>query len=309
MREPALILNPRARKLQRRPELIDEVRRRTRGRADVFVPTTFAELDSVAQTILEKGAPIVLIAGGDGTYMAGVSALSRAARGRGIPRIVLAPAGTVATVARNFGQRLGLLETVERVCADRVGKADNPRPTLRVNDGAEERVGFTVGTGLVARFFEKYEAAGAPGYGGAFNIVLRIFVGSFRNDAYARSVLEPLPCRIVADGHELEPKAFSLVICSVLRDLGLHMLVTYRAAENPLRPQLVASPLPPARLGPQWPRVALGLPLTGPENFDALVESFTIDFGDFGPYVLDGDTLRAKKITVSAGPLIRVVTY
>lgn len=140
----------------------------------------------------------------------------------------MAPGGTVATVARNWGQRAGLLDTVRRATRDVPPLRTLQSPTLRVvGDG--ERVGFIFGTGLVARFFERYYAAGAGGYAAAARIVARIFVGSFVTDAYSRSVLEPLPCRITVDDRTLEPDAFSLVVASVVKDLGLHMWVTHRA--------------------------------------------------------------------------------
>ncbi len=62
------------------------------------------------------------------------------------------------------------------------------------------RIGFIFGTGLVARFFERYYESGAGGYAAAARIVARIFAGSFVADAYSRSVLEPLPCRLLVDG-------------------------------------------------------------------------------------------------------------
>ena len=106
------------------------------------------------------------------------------------------------------------------------------------------------------------------------------------------------------------PRAWSLVVCSVVRDLGLHMLVTHRAGEDPARPHLVASPLPTRALGPQAPRVVAGKPLVGDGNFDGLVERFVRRGPDArGCYVLDGDVFRAAEVEVSAGPMIRVRTY
>jgi hypothetical protein len=87
------------------------------------------------------------------------------------------------------------------------------------------------------------------------------------------------------------------------------MLVTHRGGEDPSKPHLVASPLSPRALGPQWPLVALGKRLVGSGNFDDLVREFTVEFdSNDGPYVLDGDMFRAKTVTVRAGPQIRVAT-
>jgi diacylglycerol kinase family enzyme len=274
----------------------------------VFVTKDVAALDDAARIIAAAGAHTVVLAGGDGTFMAGVTAFVRSSP-NSLPRFVLAPAGTVATVARNFGQRAGLIETLRRIVRDGSALPAIVRPTLRIlEDDGTLRVGFTVGTGLVARFFERYEQAGAGGPRTALSIVARTFVGSFRGDDYAKSVLDPLPCRLIVDDRELESRAFSLIVCSVLTDLGIRMRVTYRGGEDPERPHLVASALTPRELGPQWPRVALGRRLVGERNFDDLVRQFRIELGaEPGPYVLDGDTFRARRITVSAGPQIDVV--
>lgn len=271
---------------------------------------SLGELDGACQGLLERRPEVVVLCGGDGTYMAGVTALVRAFGSRSLPCLVFAPAGTVATVARNFGQRSDLLPTLRRVLGGLPLPAARECPTLQVAETrGSTRIGFIFGTGLVARFFERYYASGAGGYRAAARIVARVFAGSFVGDAYSRSVLGPLSCTLRVDGCPLPPRAYSLIACSVVQDLGLHLLVTHRAGEDFERPHLVASPLAPRRLGPQALRVLLGRPLKGAENFDGLATSFAVRFpdGKAGPYVLDGDMLHAPEVTVTAGPRIRLV--
>lgn len=305
------VLNPHARRLARDPALIRRIEAMSGDRAQVWVTRSLDELARAARQVALDRPDVVVLCGGDGTFMAGVTALERAYGGAALPALALAPAGTVATVARNWGTRAGVLDVAEHVLSGRSLRAQE-RPTLWVREhGGASRVGFTVGTGLVARFFDRYYAAGAGGTRTALAIVARIFTGSLIGDRYAKSVLEPLPCTLTADGHELSPRAFSLVVSSVLVDLGLHMRVTYRAGSDFERPHLVASALPTTQLGPQWPRVLRGLPLRGPRSscFDSLVTSFSVSFpeGQRGPYVLDGDVFHASAIQVSAGPRIRVL--
>jgi diacylglycerol kinase (ATP) len=305
-----LVLNTNARLFARRPELVGAIRALSAGRAGIWVTRDLDELDRAATKIAERSPRTkVVLCGGDGTLMAGVTALERAFGPAGLPELVLAPAGTVATVARNFGQKSGALATVRAALAGTLGPA-LARPTLRVSElGGATRIGFTFGTGLVARFFDRYYSSGAGGLLTAAQIVARVFAGSFVADAYARSVLDPLPCMLSVDGVECAPSAYSLIVSSVVRDVGLHLLVTHRGGEDPERPHLVAAPLSPRELGPQAPRVLLGRPLRGVGCFDALVESFSVRFADDGgPYVLDGDVFRAREVTVRAGPRIHVVT-
>ena len=124
----------------------------------------------------------------------------------------------------------------------------------------------------------------------------------------------PSPSSIEIDGRTLRPEAFSLVCAAVVRDLGLHMHVTHRAGEDPARPHLVVSALPSRRLGWRMPLVLAGKPLGGEDGFDGLMERFVVRFPSHdgqpadGPYVLDGDILRASEVAVSAGPVLEVVS-
>ena len=305
---PAFILNRNAGRFRRDAGLEARVRRAVGGAGRVFATSTKEDLARAVDEALALGAGPVVLCGGDGTYLAGVTALVRAAAGRPLPSIALGRAGTVSIVAKNWGARRDILSTVRAVVERSESLSFATRPTLTVESDDETRVGFTFGTGLVARFFEEYDKQTPKGLAAAFGIVVRVFVDSFNGGRYAEQILSPLPCRVTVDDRELAPAAWSLVLASVLRDVGLHMRVTHRAGEDATRPHLVASPLSPRTLGPQWPLVALGRPLLGRENFDGLVGSFRIAFPDRGPYVLDGDTFHAASVTVRAGPRITVVT-
>jgi diacylglycerol kinase (ATP) len=302
-------VNGNAGRFRRDPKLLARIARTVGGSGDLFPTNTLEELDEAARSAVRAGGPVVLC-GGDGTYLASVTALARAAGDQPLPPLVLARGGTVSIVAKNWDGHRNMERVVRRVVERPETLRFVQRPTLAVDDaGGRRRVGFTFGTGLVANFFAEYEASGARGNRAAFAIALRVFLESFHGGSFAAKILTPLPCRISADGRTLSATAFSLVVASVLRNVGLHFLVSYRAGEDPARPHLVASPLSPRALAPQWHRVARGLPLRGEGNFDGLVESFRVDFtDDRGPYVLDGDTFHASSVTVRAGPMIRVAT-
>lgn len=306
-----VIVNATARRFAARPRLLDEVRRRCGDKAVLHPTATVADLDAAAATIAARGSDLILLSGGDGTFMAGVTAVARAFGEDRLPRFGLVPGGTVATIARNWGTKGDPEDVLARLLRAPERLRAVPRPTLRVRatrgGAVEDRVGFIFGTGLVARFFDVYYAEGARGYGGAARIVARIFAESFYGGPLARRILDPMPCAIEVDGRRLDPPAWSLVCASVVRDLGIHMLVNYRAAEDPARPHLVASALPSRSLGPRAPLVLAGRRIGGPGHFDDLVTSFTVRFPGEGAYVLDGDVLRADEVQVSAGPVIQVV--
>ncbi|MGE0325182.1 MAG: diacylglycerol kinase family protein [Polyangiaceae bacterium] len=306
----ALILNPNAARLRKDPALLQRLTALAHGRARVFVTETLAELSRVVQALSRENVERLVLCGGDGTFMEGVSALGRA--GRLMPqqakrRVTLAflPAGTVATVAHAFEQPKDPIRGLELALRPEAEFVARPSLAVTSSRGEElrERVGFIFGTGLVARFFKRYYLDGGEGLPTAARIVARTLAGSFREDAYSRSVLEPLPCRIAVDAGPLEAQAFSLVLCSVIRDVGLGMQVCYRAGEDWQRPHVVASSLGPRQLGPQVHRVLRGKPLRGRGGFDGLTSQLLLQFpGGNGPWVLDGDLLEAERIQVQAGP-------
>jgi diacylglycerol kinase (ATP) len=310
-----LILNRHARHLRGdgpiRRALLDAARD---AGAAVHETGSLAELDDAARAVAGRDATRVVLAGGDGSYMAGVTALVRAFGERPLPPIALAPGGTVGTVARNWGGAglgwgaKGAARIVRRA-ADR-DVAIARRPTLLVSDDrGSVHVGFMLGAGLVAGFFDEYYAAPTQGYATAARIVARVFAESFVGGALAKRVLQPVAATVTVDGREASARGWSLVLASVIRDVGLHMLVTPHAGETPGAFHVVASPLPPGALGPQMPRVLAGRPLHGEGHVDApAARELVLRFdGGEKAYVLDGDVLRAREVRVGPGPAIDVV--
>jgi diacylglycerol kinase (ATP) len=331
-----VVVNRRARRLVAPGRLYDEILRPRPG-VEIIETNSLDDLDAVARTLKSRGRDsAVVFAGGDGSHMAGVSALARAFGDELLPPIALAPGGTVGTVARNWGMSGDPVRWTARLL-DAIAAGtirSTPRPTLRVREegaarvlsrrervdlergGSEpvaferttfERVGFIFGAGLIARFFDLYKARGAGGNLAAARIVARIFVASIVDSRLARSVLDPTPCKIELDGVPAPFDRMSLACAGVVRDLGLKMRLLYRASEELDRFHAVATDLGPRALRAHLPRVLAGRPLLGP-RVDALVKELRLHFPEqLGAYVLDGDLFRADGITVTAGPVLDVL--
>lgn len=307
MARVCLIVNRQANRLKREGPLLRALLRSSRG-ARVYETRTLAELGDAARAIAASGADIVVLAGGDGSYSAGLTALAAAFGEDRLPTLALAPGGTVSTVARNWGMRGDPVRHARELVGTVLsgGAPSRTRPTLRVAGEGAERLGFIFGAGLVARFFREYYAAPRGGTALAARLVVPIFFGSFVGGALARRVLTPVPCAITVDGERPSAKGYSLIAAAVVRDLGLHMLVTYRAAERDGVLHFVASPLGARALGPQMPRVLLGRRLRGEGHLDVLARRVTIEFLERDAYVVDGDLMEADRVTVSSGPNVRI---
>lgn len=280
----------------------------TREGIRIHEPTTLAQLDGVARDLASRSPRVVLLAGGDGTLMRGLSALVGAFGSHSLPIVGVVPAGTVGTVSRNLGVARASIRAILRAACS-VTASGSVQSTLRVRDGvSDDRVGFIFGAGLVTQFFDLYHRSPKPGLATAALIAARVFASSLTGTRLAAHVLAPATCKLSMDGHGRDETAWSLVVASVVRDLGLHFRVTYRARSDAQRFHVVASGLPPFALGRQMPRVLAGQPLRGQPHVDALAASLQLDFGRAGAgYVLDGDVFQASSVTVETGPAVRML--
>ncbi len=344
MSRVAVIVNANARRFVERPERLTTLAGLVGGRATLHVTRTRAELAAAAEACRDAAAEVVLLSGGDGSYGAGATALAVAYGERPLPVLALAPGGTVGTVPRTLGLTVpGDLVTsfarlLHAAASGRYAIRETPTLAVRADEGAR-RLAFIFGSGLVARFFALYDEraaariaragddfagpSGGGGYGAAARIVARVFVESFYGGAYARRVLAPIPCTVFVDGVRLPWSGSTLVVASVLDDLGLGMRVTWRAGEDPGRPHVVVSGLAPRTLGPRMPRVLRGRSIgdAGEPHYDGLVRHLRMEFparvdaadaadaADVpgGPYVIDGDVGRARCVDVTAGPPVRLL--
>jgi diacylglycerol kinase family enzyme len=305
-----LIVNRQARRLGARSPLREALARAAAGGgARLHETHNLDELERVAREVAALGTDAVVLAGGDGSHMGGLSALTRAFGGA-LPPVALAPGGTVCTVARNLGMRGGA-----RSWADRVVRAActgsgrlEEHATLRVTDDTGgDRVGFIFGAGLVARFFAEYYGGKTQGLLPAARIAARVFAGSLVGSAFARRVLAPAACRLEVNGEVQGAGAWSLVLASVVPDVGLHIRATYRARERRGAFHAVASGLPPRGLAFEVPRVLTGRPMHGEPRVDAIATSLRVVFDELAAYVLDGDLNRARDVRIEPGPTLRLI--
>jgi len=305
-----VVINTRAARFARDARLLDDMSHVADG-CTVHPTSSLEALQSACARIAEQNPPLVIFCGGDGTAMAGTTRLLEAFGNRPLPPVAFASGGNSCTVARNWGllhadPRRHLTELLAHARTDALHIVHRPTLHVHANDGT--RTGFIFGTGLVASFFEAFYENGGGGYAEASRMIARIVAGSFVGGSLARRVLSPMPCALRIDGRLHPSDAFTLIVSSVVRDLGLRLHVTHRAAEDPMRPHLVASSLGIVDCGLQYGRVLRGRPLLHPRTVDQVVSHFEVDFLRMGSYVLDGDLLSARRVVVEAGPGLRVAS-
>ena len=306
-RQRALVLvNSTAARIRRRAGLVTRLDEMARaGGAELRVTTRPEEMDEIARSLATRAElPLVVLVGGDGTHMAGVSAMARALGDRALPDFALCAAGTVNTTAAAWGSSGQALTDVGRALA---GAPMRERATISVEDAeGTRRLGFIWGTGLVARFFELYDDAGG-GLAVAAKLTARLALSGALGGQLSSRVLAPMPCTIDVDGRRADGDAFSLAVSSVLRDVGLGIRVTYRAGERDDRIHFVASRGRPAELASLLPRTLMGRGFDRPDDLDVLAAEVVVTGKDgVLPYILDGDTLRSDHVRLSVGRRLRV---
>lgn len=310
-RSTAILLSPLAGAIGGESTLYAELAEVCAGRGELYAPTTEAELAQACAELHAQGCARVVVVGGDGTWRRVLSELYRQYGAQVLPTLALVPAGTVNLAARQWklrGKRSALLaralsaqftEVVERDC-------------LKVTMDGREHLAFTVGTGLVSRFFEIYEQQPKRGKGVAVAIVLRTFFGSFLGSAFARRVLSPVRGALTVEGQPKGTLDLTLLVSSVFSELGLGLKPTYRAGTSADQLHLVATTLPVRQLGPKALRVWRGLPLlehpSSPAVIDCLTRGFALEFASPHPIVLDGDAVMATRVAVVPGPKLRVLS-
>jgi hypothetical protein len=271
---------------------------------------TLADLETAARELATERPELVVLAGGDGSVMSGLTAVSHAWGSAPLPRFAIIPAGTVSTIAKNLGlPRRHVQYARSLVDAALAGRARTMvSRTLRVRDAAGgDRVGFIFGTGSIAQFFELYDDLPESGVLPASKLVAQLVVGAFTRSRMAARVLAPEPLTLELEGRALPHARYSVIVSSVLRDLGLHLRPTFRAGEDPERLHVVASTRGPMNLALQVPVVMAGARLVGGGHVDALAKAFSVRFeGSLRSYVLDGDRLDAGSPSARVAPWVTV---
>jgi diacylglycerol kinase family enzyme len=318
----AILANPRALGM-RQAGTLERLRAAVHGRGRLVLTHDMGALAAACAALRDAGTRRIAIAGGDGTIMRVLSEMRRVYGHEPWPVLVLLPFGTVNTTARRVldapvdgaasvtprarrsaRERLDPFRVLDAALAERLTHTVVRFLDLRI-DG-ELYAAATFGTGLVSHFFDEYARTSVGGLGRASQIFFRVLLGASVGSPYAQRILAPVAGHLTIDGVECPLDAFTLLVCSVFRNVGLGLKPTYRAGTVPERLHLVATDLAGPRLAPQAFRVLLGKALVAPRLVDVLTPRFGLEFAAPTSVILDGERIAAKSVEVSLAPWVRV---
>ncbi|MCC6749667.1 MAG: hypothetical protein IT371_18520 [Deltaproteobacteria bacterium] len=290
--------------MRRSPGLVRELSEILGTPGDVVPYHDGKHAAATVRRFVADGGQVLAVCGGDGTLMQLASELAELGPPERLPRVVVLPAGTVNTLARNLGVRGDPCELLRRlVSVLRAGGREElfSSGTLRVGT----RCGFIFGAAMPARFMALYDRAGPGGPARAARLGLRVSLAALFGTRAARELFDPVPAVVEVDGTRLLEPHFTLLVAASVEDVGLGIKLTYRARERPNAFHLVASALPARTLAREFPRTFLGRPLRGVGHHDHVAERVSLEFLEPQPYLLDGELFTAETLELRAGPRLR----
>jgi diacylglycerol kinase (ATP) len=305
----AIIANPKAGYLKRRPRVLAALARQTDDDIELCLTYNAAELATTAARLADAGCQHIGIVGGDGTASVTLTAIAKAFGERLLPTVAFLRGGTMNTVANGLGVPQGkppqLLEQAIQAWRGPEQVRTATRPLLRI-DG---RLGFLFGTGVFPGYLSYYYEIGnnAPTPITAARAFGRCVASALVDGAVYRRVFSSAPLRIETDQGSWETRPYLTVCAGTVDQAGLGFKVFHRAYEADDRFQLIGIKTSPAKVARDLPSVWTGRGLRADTAYQALVTRAEIrcDEGKFG-YSIDGDVLQAQgSLPLGLGPSFR----
>jgi len=313
----AVVSNPRARANRANPGLVRRLAYVLGDEGEVAQPPDLDHLEEAMARFRDRGVDVLCVSGGDGTLHKTLSAAVRvygAGRALGeivLPRVAILRSGTVNTMARNVGVRLGPDDMLGRIVAawHQGAPLQLVERTLLVVNGLD--AGFLFGTGVLARFMEAYYAGKeGPGPWKAVKVLARTVASALTRGPFAAAMFRRDPLRVVADGREWAAPAFSAVAAGTMADIGLGFRPFFRAPAHLDHLHALGFACDAEVVAKALPRIYLARPIGHPAVTDEIMRRLVIESTDGGGvgFMMDGDFLPGgPRLVVEAGPRVRFV--
>jgi diacylglycerol kinase (ATP) len=308
-----LVLNPRAKRHRRDPELANRLTRLLGDEGVVREPRSFAELVEAAEDFRRLGIELVAVAGGDGSNHITISGVVEAYHGAKLPQFALLRGGTMNTIANSFGiPRRSPEALLTRYKNAYVKRALEPIRFIEANVlKVGDHYGFIFGTGAIHGFIAEYNSREERSALWAAQVLGRTIVSSaWGESATAQRVTRRWEGSVrFADGTVFPKRDYFTVGASTCGQIGLGFKPFYRSSERPDCFHMVGFHTTAIGVVSALGRVWSGVSIGGDRTYEKVSAKATLlpSHGNV-PYTLDGDVyVHEGPLEVSCGPRLRIV--
>lgn len=305
-----VISNPLSGKNRRDPQLMRRLGYILGERGELALPEGLDRLEAEVRVFRERGIEVLCINGGDGTIHQVMTALYTVYRDEEpFPRIALLKGGTMNTIARNVGVRIGAEDMLGRVASRyHAGAplATTQRCLMIIND---QRAGFIYGNAGIAHFLEEYYAGGDSSPWKALKVLARSVTSTILGTEYAARMFRMIDMDITVDGEPLAHTAYSTVGVSTVADLGFGFRPFYKIVDHPSHLHLIGVGEPVWALVASLHRIRMALPMHRAHVEDHVAREVVLRAAEPVAYTIDGDMYPGEQnLTFRAGPTVTFIT-
>ena len=257
-RAPGVLVNLGAGRVRRDPGLVPRIRHRLPAGA-VRATGSPEEVGPALLTLHDFGIDTLVVIGGDGSVGGTLSALLACWPAAQLPDVVLAPGGTINTIARSLGAAEDPEAMLERILAGAPPRVQTLRPLVAARaDGGEPRAGMIFANGAAVRWLHMYYEGARRGTGAAAGVVARIVGSALLGGPLARRLFEPIAGEVSVDGTRLDLHRFTVAAAASVREIGLGFRPFPSAGSAPTRFHFAISDAGAARIAAELPAIRLG---------------------------------------------------
>ena len=307
-----LLLNPRAKRTAKDPELAYRLKRVLGDAGIARTPRSFAELGEVAADFKRLGVELVAVAGGDGTNHITLSGLVSAYGESELPYFAMLRGGTMNTVANSFGiPRRRPEKLLARYLQAYQRRALQPLRFVEPNAlKVGQHYGFIFGTGCIYGFISEYSRREDRSIPWAAQVLGRAIASSvFGGPALGRVAQRWHGQVRFDDGSAFPERDYLTVGASTCSQIGLGFKPFFRSGERSDRFHILGIHTSAGHTIRGLPRVWRGRTLGGDRTYERLTSrAVLVPTDGHVPYTLDGDVYEHPgPLAVSIGPRLRIL--
>ncbi len=308
MEKLGIIHNPFAKGNLKRPWIGDKIRKAVENVGFVRETRNVNELPDVAREFKEQGVEIMAVNGGDGTLHMALSAFVPVYEDDALPKVMSLRGGTMNTMSNSLkikGRTLSILKKAVKRLEEGEPFSEMTQHLLKIND----MYGFMSGAGIIANFLDAYYSGTSTGPWQAAKLVGRGAAGAPFRSNFVKQIFRSAPLRVIADGQELDPREYTIVLACTIRELGLGFTPTPRAYDHPDRFHLLAGTIRPSQVAVRLPQIWLGKDIVHPNlHLSSPIKEATVEPLEHIRWMIDGEMYDSEEpLHYSVGPTVKIV--